>query len=118
MSDLFRDDVTAQELFDAVWTRFVVNGAPRSMNAGGCAYRGDDGAKCAVGILVTDNECAEWEGWGATSPVIRHSMPSRLHPHMSLLSDMQDAHDLADSTSGIESRLRSAAARHGLTVPS
>lgn len=42
-----------QDLFDRVVTAVIEQGRP-SMEDGACAYRGDDGAKCAVGHLITD----------------------------------------------------------------
>lgn len=44
---------TLQELFDRVVTALIRQGRP-SLNDSACAYRGDDGAKCAVGHLISD----------------------------------------------------------------
>jgi len=48
---------TSQEIFDAVWRHFVVENRPRSYSDrryAPCAYRGRDGARCAVGIFIPD----------------------------------------------------------------
>lgn len=48
-----------QEAFNKIWQHFVVNKAPPSFAdyAGrgiACAYRGENGAMCAVGCLIPD----------------------------------------------------------------
>jgi hypothetical protein len=46
-------------MFDKVWQHFVVEEAPESYDldgpAGGCAYRGPIGNKCALGLLIPDH---------------------------------------------------------------
>jgi len=48
--------MTKQEIFNKVWDHFIVNKGKRSMSPSGksCRYRGEDGGRCAVGILIPD----------------------------------------------------------------
>lgn len=51
--------LTLQEAFNQVWDWFVVQGNPQSTTDHGepiCQYRGPNGAKCAAGVLLTDEE--------------------------------------------------------------
>lgn len=55
--------VTVQEVFDAVWQAFVVEGRPFAVspdkNEHGvypCLYRGPNGTKCAIGLIIPDEE--------------------------------------------------------------
>lgn len=112
---------TEQEAFDKVWDWFVVQGKPRSLNEdGGCAYRGKDGARCAVGVLVPDEEIgflqegpSIWSnshGWGRLDSL------KGLDKH-GFLTPLQACHDEAGCGKGIESRLRKFAEKQGLSVP-
>jgi hypothetical protein len=49
--------LTRQEIFDKVATHLLTQGR-RSMNEAGisCAYRGEDGLKCAIGVLIPDDQ--------------------------------------------------------------
>lgn len=56
--------MTNQEVFDKVWRHFVIENNPKSIlrDVDGretCQYRGKDGAKCAIGILIADSEYSE-----------------------------------------------------------
>lgn len=48
--------MTNQELFDKVATHLLKQGR-RSVRANGeCAYRGKDGLRCAIGVLIPDDK--------------------------------------------------------------
>lgn len=48
--------MTRQEMFDKIWNHFIEEDAPWSVTEkGGCRYRGEDGKKCAVGLLLPDS---------------------------------------------------------------
>ena len=76
-----------------------------AMGVGGfCAYRGDEGAMCAVGALITDDEYdPSWEGrpvayllrGAGERPLARppDSLLERLAPHEEVLIELQDFHD-------------------------
>ena len=46
--------ITVQQIFDAAWQKFIVEGAPPALHAGFCAYRTPDGRACAVGLCLPD----------------------------------------------------------------
>lgn len=137
--------MTNQEAFDRVWDWFVVRKGQKStmvFDGGerGCAYRGADGARCAVGCLIPDelyNLSMEQTsitvllmdpGYGSSPPLRAHFSGVS----QSLLSEMQSAHDGFDTdhygdqtdvaaerfTAHMEHALRNAARIYDLTVPS
>jgi hypothetical protein len=113
--------MTAQEIFDRVWTHFVVEGNPRSMNNyGACVYRGLNGARCAVGVLIPDAEYRDdFEGFNAGALIRGDDCPPSLVPmreHADLLDALQIAHDGA-CNGDVDPRLRIVANEHSLTIP-
>lgn len=48
--------MTRQEMFDKIWNHFIEEDAPWSVSEKwDCQYRGGDGKKCAVGLLLPDS---------------------------------------------------------------
>ncbi len=48
---------TLQDVFNVIWQKFVVKGAPQSRHqSGGCAYRDPNGNACFVGCCIPDEE--------------------------------------------------------------
>ena len=87
--------MTKQSIFNQVWKHFVTNNQPLSYSNGQCKYRGDQGAKCAVGLLIPDDiYYPALEGATVTSskmfPVLRLL---GLSDHIVFLNELQDAHD-------------------------
>jgi hypothetical protein len=124
--------MTAQEIFDRVWTHFVVEGNPRSLgNDGACKYRSSNGAKCAVGVLIPDEDYETWMDQSASMTAERVLGDARcpaslrkLKPHRSLLIALQNAHDADHSSSDEPSPrrvdpdgLRVVAKNFDLTIP-
>lgn len=112
--------MTKQEAFDRVWQWFAVEKRPLSASADlGCAYRGDDGARCAVGIFIPDAEYASsMEGQSFCIVVDRcPSLAALPSETQSLLETLQDCHDTAENRSGLVRKLRELAAHEGLRVP-
>jgi hypothetical protein len=116
----------AQEIFETVWNHFVVGGAPRSYDEtrtnGTCLYRGPNGSKCAVGVLLTDNEYSlDMDGsiGGDTdvgSLARRGALPGRLMGHIPLLAALQAHHDDAMSDFDLRARLATFAANNDFGV--
>lgn len=113
-----------QEIFDVAYKGLASQGfrQSRSSNIGGCAYRGENGLKCAVGHLIDDANYSEGlEGLAANDSSVLHA--ARLsNYHADLLEDIQDAHDGDDFLSSVKpewmkARLSDVAAKHGLQVP-
>jgi hypothetical protein len=118
------EDVTAQEILNRTWRRFITRRSKQSIDDdGNCVYRSPEGRACAVGMHVTDAECRDWDrSNNSTIDAIaaRGQLPRRLEAHRALLSDLQAAHDGWDSEYDGEERRRSlieVADAHGLTVP-
>lgn len=119
--------ITEQEIFNKVWEHFVVNKAGPSINIGGCAYRGDNGTKCAVGVLLTDEEIKQMElaldrkcGIEGLS-VDRLPLPPHLAPHENFLTLLQRVHDGATACATFSDQIKLAlehfAEYHKLTIP-
>jgi hypothetical protein len=117
------DTITAQEIFDRVWRRFVVERAPRGVNIhGGCMYRTPGGRMCAVGCLLTDEEAetimvAYGNGSLVNALCSRGLLPARFKPHMPLLCRLQATHDGPEFDSDRARRLREVANLFDLTIP-
>lgn len=85
----------AQEIFDKVATHLLKQGRRSLTETGSCAYRGVNGAMCAVGCLIPNHHYSpEMEGGTAEDLLIYHGefLPE-LNPHVELLSDLQALHD-------------------------
>jgi len=120
--------MTAQEIFNIVWERFVVQNAPRAVRPepGGeyCVYRREaDDARCAVGALLTleEAEAADKEGGPVGNLYDARVLPARLRPHFSFLVALQRIHDydwkVIDTPTQRRNSLTYLADDYGLTVP-
>lgn len=107
-----------QEIVNLIWEHFVVNNGPRSMRIDRpncCVYRGKDGAKCAAGLLIPDQEYNSSMEGKAIAYLI--GVPSKA---LRLISELQLWHD---DRWGIEPRERAIEALkeliryHDLQVP-
>jgi hypothetical protein len=73
-----------QTVFDAAWNEFIVNEKPPSVryddttNMFDGAYRGDNGSKCAFGLVLSDDIIDGYEGCAASQLI---------HQHKDLFSD-------------------------------
>ena len=85
-------------------------------NGDSCAYRGRDGKRCAIGVLISDDLYdAEFEG----KPIkdlpakVRRAIGMTTKARSDLLGDLQSVHDLWSVDVWIEG-LQSVARTHGL----
>ena len=92
---LFSLPETAQEVFDIVAVHMLkqksrsVNCHPDSGDK--CAYRGDDGRKCAAGCLIPDKVYdSKYEDILWQDLVLDHDFP---HNHAELIAKLQQIHD-------------------------
>ena len=89
------EQASAKEVFEQVKTHLLTQNA-QSMSwgvdgEGVCAYRGDNGLKCAAGCLMGDDEYDhEMERLSWSWLVGKGKVPSK---HSSLISDLQGIHD-------------------------
>jgi len=99
---------TAQEIFDTVAEHLLKQGKQsKAPGDKGCRYRGPDGTKCAVGVLIPDADYRKWMDAGHSIPVDtllegrdanrkKHRVPASIKalvPHQCLLATLQGAHD-------------------------
>jgi len=127
--------MTNQEAFDINWNHFVVGKGERSCIAdgGGCAYRGECGTKCGIGLLIPDDKYSpRFEGvsvsGGSFAYVFQqHELLQVLNElgfggdQMGFLTELQRCHDGAsgrDFHKKIELSLRNLAVSFDLAIPS
>lgn len=91
--------LTAQMLFDLVAEHLLAQGersviARDALGGGNCAYHGNGGLRCAVGVVILDHEYSiTMEGCPVVELATRGLLPPRLKPHVPLLRDLQNVHD-------------------------
>jgi hypothetical protein len=98
--------MNAQEIFDTAAIGVIRQGRPSMGSSGSCAYRGEGGAKCAAGFLLSDEvydpsmDCNEITksstDWESTVVHFRSRLPQYLLDNQELITDLQGAHDAAD----------------------
>lgn len=138
------EPVTPQEAIDRNWQHFIVKGNPPGMNdTEDCVLRGGNGARCAVGLLIPDDEYRpELENLSVyylleklngrstqfSSPLPSLSKLSDIAMGIGeiigvsrFLTDLQNAHDIASEGETFreeyESALRLLAAEYTLDIP-
>lgn len=98
--------MTEQEIFDTVVNHLrTMPGRSMARSVNFCAYRGDNGNKCAVGVLLTDEEYSDMGGNLIESSGVHHlatykKFPAHLKPHVELLGHLQHIHDNAYNWNG------------------
>lgn len=89
---------TAREIFDHVKQHLLTQNVRSTLGNGLCAYRGENGCKCAIGCLIPDEVYKpEIEGSSIRVLLDYKLLPEELHrelvPHESLLDRLQTVHD-------------------------
>lgn len=94
--------MTNQEIFDKVATHLLTQKA-KSMaiisDDYSCAYRGDDGLKCAVGCLIPDDKYdPTMEGHVAKTVLALFPRAINVHAYLSadLLDELRKVHDVME----------------------
>ncbi len=122
--------MTKQEIFNKVWDWFVTKGYPRSKDLqGACRYRGDNGTKCPVGVLIPDDLYTPMmEGAAASRACILITNYSTEGAKFvaslteesnsaQLLSELQAVHDDGDRNEDMTRDLRQVAYMYKLSIP-
>lgn len=93
-----------QDAFNIVWNHFVVNKGKPSVDRDSisCLYRGEAGAKCAIGVLLPDKNY-EKSLEGEELEFVASLIPGlRVKENLGFLRQLQQAHDDAsDKNDGI-----------------
>lgn len=91
-----------QEVFNLVYEKLMQQGCQSLTESGMCAYRGEFGAKCAIGHLVDDETAEAWDGKvhveGGSTEIKSVLIPPKyewMHGMLDFLGDLQIAHDSA-----------------------
>lgn len=100
-----QDTLTKQEVFETVAKHLFSQGRQALALETICQYRAPDGTKCAIGVLIRDDEykAAEMEGLGVYSLCRASLLPERLKAlNLSFLALLQDVHDTQDNFKNTE----------------
>jgi hypothetical protein len=109
------EQATAQEVFDQVAKHMLTQKAQCALEDGVCAYRGNDGLKCAAGCLISDEEIETyWNVLPWISLINRGIAPDK---HRRLISELQAIHDSPyfNPKEDWQRELRNIAGRHELS---
>jgi hypothetical protein len=94
--------MTNQEAFDIVWHKFVVEGAPASINDfGECQYGPPDTTGCAVACLIDNWDARQYLHDNETQPLsvildsCPYPLPAGLKDNPSILAVLRSCHDRA-----------------------
>jgi hypothetical protein len=118
--------LTNQECFNKVWDWFVVNKNPQSIKDNVCQYRGPNGAKCAAGVLMPDeNYSVEFEGCSIGGiNICLNGFFNNLVQDVSFIKQMQDVHDAwisirrdGEFLDYMTTKLTKLAQEHNLQIP-
>lgn len=113
----------AQDLFDTIVEHLLAmparSGGRLATGQFECRYRGPDGARCAIGVLIHDDEYRQdMEGNDVVQLDRDGVLPSRLAAHLDMLRAMQRIHDKdtawRNGKVGMRRMLDRAARKHGL----
>lgn len=92
--------MTPQEVFDKVVSHLREQKICCKNEEGTCAYRNDQGLKCAAGCLINDDEYySAYEGMSILEILsgnytfVPKSLIERLYPHHILIYRLQKCHD-------------------------
>ena len=107
--------LTQQEMFDKSYLGLASQNFLQSHRDGGCLYRGPNGRKCAIGHLIPDDKYKQkMEGDNIFARSIRSLFPVK---QLSMLGDLQEAHDHPASATRRRKAFERVAKQYGLTVP-
>lgn len=115
--------MTRQQMFNTAYHGLAAQGFTQSMrpDGEGCAYRGQDGKRCALGYLIPDNVYnPEWDGPDGTSAYFLAEYDTTnviCRANQQFLVQLQTVHDCAPSPDVMKERLADFAKEHGLTIP-
>lgn len=110
---------TRQEIFDLAWNGLKAQGFERSLNSDDtCAYRGENGMRCAIGFCIDDANYDEelLEENLAQDPAVLNAARIAQEDNV-FAEELQEMHDTAYSPEIMEEQLRAFALRHKLKVP-
>ena len=113
--------MTQQDAFNKVWDWFVVQKHPPSRYDGPCAYRGKNGNRCAIGLLIPDADYNPSCELNTIEELYGGPLIPDLGLPLDFLTSLQEAHDLAypgDQFTGIITvALEQVAEKYNLTIP-
>lgn len=100
-------ELTEQRIFDHVATHLLKQGhAAMGEDSRGigqvCRYLTEEGDKCAIGCLFTEEEYSKsMEGMSVAVLAEVHKLPGRLKPYIPLLIWLQEEHDAVLADHGV-----------------
>lgn len=102
-------EMTKQEVFDIVAEHLLTQNERAYDQHLGCMYRSPQGLKCAVGVLIPDEQYDPKMECGGIYTLNRNFPQLGFKVHEDLLKHLQEVHDGNESTEHWRSRLRNIA---------
>lgn len=91
--------MTEQEIFDKVAVALIDQGKRSVSKSGACRYRGPNGLKCAIGILISDDMYRkDIEQTDVVDIIDKRVLPREYSKFIPFLDDLQSAHDGASGS--------------------
>lgn len=114
-----------QEMFDKIWDWTIVQNQPRSFdcNINRCLYRGPNGTKCFIGVLIPDElyspelELSPLPLWSIQKPELKQVVDITNYDILDFLYALRRIHDTEYLFNRREIELRNLAKDEKLTVP-
>ncbi len=111
-----------QKIAQIVYDGFVKQDWIRSVTVYGCSYRGNNGTKCAAGMLINDEDYSpDMEGAPAIRDIIVEAINKKLgfeltSDEKAFVSELQRIHDTSQGEYVNKDRFFEAIERHSLTI--
>jgi hypothetical protein len=116
--------LTYQQIFDRAWTHIVAQGKRAVNDEGSCLYRGENGLRCAIGALITDEaytkDIENLTVLNIPKEVLRQSNLPTSIGGCRFLAEIQGCHDYPIDGGFIDEfkkRMREVAAEYNLRCP-
>jgi hypothetical protein len=96
--------MTRQEAFDTVARKMLAQGDV-AFSAGLCRYITQDGRRCAIGHLLSEEAAKYWtkRDFGSVENVSVHFLPNFMREDLNFYSDLQLAHDICVKANNFKS---------------
>ena len=90
--------MTEQELIQECIDKLFAQGALGQNNKGVACYWQPNGCRCAVGVLVSEEEAKSYEReFALVEDIPKGYLPIRLIPFIEVLSELQSIHDASET---------------------
>lgn len=112
------ESITAQEIFDIVYSGLKARGFTRAVDGGGqCQYLAPNGNRCAAGLVFEKFDYVPAENVSVSWLEIDPKFPQALKGRVPLIRRLQLAHDRNPTPYGMRNAILATGRCEGLKVP-